>query len=62
MSGLAEKGVRAEDVGRIAAESLLEALATGGCVDEWLQDQVIVFMAMASGRCGCHDVQSATCL
>jgi RNA 3'-terminal phosphate cyclase (ATP) len=47
---LVEKGVRAEDIGRIAAESLLEALATGGCVDEWMQDQLIVFMAMASGR------------
>ncbi len=50
-AGLAEKGMKAEDVGRVAAESLLEALATGGCVDEWLQDQLVVFMALASGRC-----------
>lgn len=49
-SGLAEKGVCAEDVGRIAAESLLEALGTGGCVDEWMQDQLIIFMAEADGR------------
>lgn len=42
--------MKAEDIGRTAAESLLDALATGGCVDEWLQDQLVVFMAMASGR------------
>jgi RNA 3'-terminal phosphate cyclase len=51
LAGLVEKGAKAEDIGRIAAEVLLEALATGGCVDEWLQDQLIVFMALASGRC-----------
>lgn len=52
--------MRAEDVGRIAAESLLEALGTGGCVDEWMQDQLIIFMAQADGRWVCHCKTRAT--
>ena len=33
-------GAQAEDVGREAAEELLQNLAHGGCVDHHLQDQV----------------------
>eukprot|EP00727_Mastigamoeba_balamuthi_P001467 m51a1_g11317 putative rna 3 -terminal phosphate cyclase (109) ;mRNA; f:106145-108247 len=40
----------AEDVGREAAEQLLRDLDQGGCVDEYLQDQLIIFMALAHGR------------
>ncbi len=36
-TALAERGVTSEDVGRRAGEALVEALATGACVDEWLQ-------------------------
>jgi len=61
-AGLAERGVKAEDVGRIAAEALLEALAAGGCVDEWLQDQLVVFMALADGRSVHFRLGAITCV
>jgi RNA 3'-terminal phosphate cyclase (ATP) len=38
-----------ESVGRKAAAEVLDALESGGCVDEWLQDQLILFMALAHG-------------
>jgi len=37
--------------GSIAAKSLLENLAHGGCVDNYLQDQLIIFMALANVPC-----------
>lgn len=42
-------------VGREAAEELISALEprVGGgisCTDEWLQDQVVLFMALAEGE------------
>ncbi|RIA83618.1 RNA 3'-terminal phosphate cyclase domain-containing protein [Glomus cerebriforme] len=39
-----------EEVGRNAAEALIRNLKHGGCVDEHLQDQLIIFMALAEGR------------
>ncbi|XP_022097179.1 RNA 3'-terminal phosphate cyclase-like [Acanthaster planci] len=39
-SSLGKKGVPAEQVGKDAAEMLLKNLDDGGCVDEYLQDQV----------------------
>ncbi|KAF6251744.1 RNA 3'-terminal phosphate cyclase [Scenedesmus sp. NREL 46B-D3] len=48
-SALAERGVAAEAVGAAAADELLEALQSGAAVDDWLQDQLIIFMAMAEG-------------
>ncbi|XP_072024002.1 RNA 3'-terminal phosphate cyclase-like [Amphiura filiformis] len=55
-SSLGKRGVQAEEVGRQAAQMLLDSLQHGGCVDEHLQDQLIIFMALASGvskiRCG----------
>ena len=50
IAALAKKGKTSEQVGEAAAEELLEALAHGGCVDEWLQDQLVIFMALADGR------------
>ena len=44
-----ERGVRAEDVGAAAGRELAEDLRSGACVDRWLQDQLIVFMALARG-------------
>jgi len=49
-SGIGEKGKKAEDVGTAAAEELLTQIKHGGCVDEFLQDQLIIFMALASGH------------
>lgn len=37
------------DVGHTAAMELVQALDDGGCVDDWLQDQLIVFMTLAKG-------------
>ncbi|ESP05284.1 hypothetical protein LOTGIDRAFT_208285 [Lottia gigantea] len=49
-SGLGKKGVPAETVGETAAQMLLDNLQHGGCVDEYLQDQLILFMALAEGK------------
>ena len=40
---------RARCVGREAANELVSTLKDGGCVDDWLQDQLILFMALADG-------------
>eukprot|EP00475_Leptophrys_vorax_P017144 TRINITY_DN2369_c0_g1_i2.p1 TRINITY_DN2369_c0_g1~~TRINITY_DN2369_c0_g1_i2.p1 ORF type:complete len:157 (-),score=43.05 TRINITY_DN2369_c0_g1_i2:76-546(-) len=37
-------------VGEEAAKELIRAWKEGGCVDEWLQDQLIIYMALAEGR------------
>lgn len=39
----------ANQVGIDAAAELYKTLQDGGCVDEWLQDQLIIFMALAEG-------------
>ncbi|XP_019711383.1 RNA 3'-terminal phosphate cyclase [Hippocampus comes] len=48
-SALGKKGAHADRTGTEAAEMLLRNLRHGGCVDEFLQDQLIVFMALAKG-------------
>ena len=40
---------KADNTGMEAAEELLRTLEDGGCVDEWLQDQLVLFMALAEG-------------
>ncbi|KAK0448362.1 RNA 3'-terminal phosphate cyclase/enolpyruvate transferase [Desarmillaria tabescens] len=61
---LSRKGLDAQAVGRLAAESLLRGLSVGGCVDEWLQDQIIIFMALAEGtseiNCGKGELELHT--
>lgn len=49
-SGLGSKGTSAATVGREAADGLIKAIKGGGCVDEYLQDQIIIFLALAKGR------------
>ncbi|KAG8900220.1 hypothetical protein FRC00_013877 [Tulasnella sp. 408] len=49
-SAIGERGVKADETGRAAANELIENLAHGGCVDEYLQDQIIIFMALAEGE------------
>lgn len=49
-SGLGERGVPAEAIGERAATELMDALGSGACTDEWLQDQLVIFMALAQGR------------
>ncbi|XP_029985436.1 RNA 3'-terminal phosphate cyclase [Sphaeramia orbicularis] len=48
-SALGKKGVYADKVGIEAAEMLLRNIRHNGCVDEFLQDQLIIFMALANG-------------
>lgn len=41
-----------EEIGRIAARELITDWSStkGGCTDRWLQDQLIIFMALAKGK------------
>jgi RNA 3'-terminal phosphate cyclase (ATP) len=49
-SAIAEyKKHRAKLVGIAAAEELYKTYKDGGCVDEWLQDQLILYAALADG-------------
>uniref|UniRef100_A0A673IWD3 RNA 3'-terminal phosphate cyclase n=1 Tax=Sinocyclocheilus rhinocerous TaxID=307959 RepID=A0A673IWD3_9TELE len=48
-SSLGKKGVYADKVGIEAAEMLLRNIRHNGCVDDFLQDQLIMFMALANG-------------
>ncbi|CAL5229697.1 g13069 [Coccomyxa viridis] len=45
----AERGRAAQDIGEQAASELLGDLHSGLCVDDWMQDQLIIFMALAQG-------------
>ncbi|MBI2147812.1 RNA 3'-terminal phosphate cyclase [Candidatus Woesearchaeota archaeon] len=47
---LGEKGVPAEDVGRRAAEKLLESISSGAPVDEHLADHLIPLMGLVEGE------------
>jgi len=49
-SALGSPRVSAEVTGRKAAEELLEAVEAGGCVDKYIQDQMIIFMSLARGQ------------
>ncbi|XP_067027666.1 RNA 3'-terminal phosphate cyclase-like isoform X1 [Acropora muricata] len=55
-SALGKKGVPGEEVARNAVDKLTNNLQHDGCVDEFLQDQLIIFMALAKGhsslKCG----------
>ncbi|KAI8802172.1 RNA terminal phosphate cyclase domain 1 [Cladochytrium replicatum] len=48
-SAILEKGERGGTAGSRAATELLKQIDEGGCVDEYLQDQLIIFMALAKG-------------
>ncbi len=65
-SALGEKKERAEIVGARASGELLDNIRSGGCVDEWLQDQLIVFMALAHGtskiKTGCLTQHTQTAI
>lgn len=46
---LGNRNERSEETGSKAASSLLKAINSGSCLDDYCQDQVIVFMALAQG-------------
>ncbi|KAH8108455.1 RNA 3'-terminal phosphate cyclase [Phellopilus nigrolimitatus] len=49
-SALGSKNASAAETGRAAAAELLRNLEHGGCVDEYMQDQMIIFLALAKGK------------
>ncbi|RNA21169.1 RNA 3 -terminal phosphate cyclase [Brachionus plicatilis] len=49
-SALGSKGVPAEHVAQEAVDSLVHDLECEACVDQYLQDQLIIFMALAEGK------------
>jgi len=49
-SALGSPKVSPQDTGRKCAEELLEAVECGGCVDKYVQDQLILYMALAAGE------------
>jgi len=49
-SAVGSSRVSPEQTGRAAAEELLEAVECGGCVDKFIQDQMVIFMALAEGE------------
>jgi RNA 3'-terminal phosphate cyclase (ATP) len=49
-SALCGRGQDAGTTGLQAADELVQAWRDGGCVDDWLQDQLVFFMALAEGR------------
>lgn len=49
-SGLGDRKVPPLQTGSDAAKELIDCIASGGCVDRWLQDQIIPFMALAYGQ------------
>ncbi|EGD74660.1 RNA terminal phosphate cyclase domain 1 [Salpingoeca rosetta] len=57
---------RGEHAAKIAADMLLENLDHGGCVDEYLMDQLIIYMALAKGkstvRCGPPSLHTKTAI
>lgn len=49
-SALGKPRTPAEDTGKAAVTELLDATSSGGAVDQYLQDQLIVLMALAKGQ------------
>lgn len=49
-TGLGERGVPAEAIGQKAADELMDVLQVReACVDDYLLDQLVIFMALAEG-------------
>ena len=50
VDGLGKLGKRAEDIGKETAISLLDEEKTGACLDKFLADQILIYMALAKGN------------
>jgi RNA 3'-terminal phosphate cyclase (ATP) len=48
-SALGERGIRAEDVGKVAADGVIAELASPAAVDDHMADQLIPYLALAGG-------------
>jgi RNA 3'-phosphate cyclase len=49
-SSLGERGLKAEIVGQEAYEELEKSLETGACLDKYMADQILPFIALAEGN------------
>lgn len=49
-SEVGRKGVRAETIGKSVASALQDSIKSKGAIDEWMADQLLVFMAIANGK------------
>ncbi|MBO3801364.1 MAG: RNA 3'-terminal phosphate cyclase [Thermoproteota archaeon] len=47
---LGKKGIRAEDIGREAAQALIKSIESNAALDKFMADQVIPFLALAHGE------------
>jgi len=47
---LGERGLRAEIVGQRAAEELVQSLKSNACLDKYMADQILLFLALAKGK------------
>ena len=65
-SALSTPKISRLDVVSLAVNDIRRALAGGGCVDEWLQDQLILYMALADGvseiHTGCLSLHTRTAI
>ncbi len=48
-SAVGSPKVRPRESGEAAADGLLTSIESGACADRWLQDQLILYMALAEG-------------
>lgn len=48
-SSIGSPKIPLEETARIATKEIVEAMDGGGCVDDYLQDQLIIYMALAGG-------------
>lgn len=65
-SAVGERAVPAEEVAAKCANQLLANIDAGGCVDEYMQDQLIIYLALAKGtstiKTGPLTLHTRTCL
>ncbi len=47
---IGERGIPAERVGEVAAEELFRSISSGAALDKHMSDQILPFLAIASGR------------
>lgn len=49
-SSLGKRNVPPEEDGKNTAQMLIDVLKNGACIDQYCQDQMIIFMALAKGK------------
>jgi len=47
---IGKRGVRAEDIGREAAEELMRSIQSKASLDKYMSDQILPFLALAQGK------------